>query len=174
MLVSSAKTLTLHANRDRARPAADDAVLVTATVDGIASQFLDGLVGNTEPGGVSIEASIPRIDTLRPSAQAPPFPPVERWRRAGGAVHVARAEGVKGAFKLAVSGDLSLDDAHRLAGRVDAAIEGAQPLLAHVQLPSMAGNFLKLSAGTLKLPLAMANGRVSIGPFAVARLLPLY
>ena len=80
----------------------------------------------------------------------------------------------KGSLKAGASGDLQLDELHRVLGRLDTSVEGAEALLPRLGLPPTALAFLKLSGGKLRLPITLSNGRMAVGPVSVARLIPLY
>jgi hypothetical protein len=177
MIASNADALELHARPDKARPEADEALAVTGKLSRLVSPVLDALTGETSPTDADFEASVSKaMAALRPSAEEPPS--LERWRAAGGTAHIARAALAKGPIKVAVTGDLMLDAAHRLSGRVDATLEGADALAQRLQIPKI-GLLAKMGAGKLRLPAELADGRVTatLGPIAIALpvvLLPLY
>ncbi|MFI5012134.1 MAG: DUF2125 domain-containing protein [Hyphomicrobiales bacterium] len=172
MISSSADRLELQARRDPQNQ--DDAVAVTATLSRLVSPLLDALSGDADPADIAVEASISAVAALQPQAREQPAPLLERWRLAGGVLHLTRLTAIKGPLKAGLAGDLALDELHRATGRIDASLEGGEALLPRLGLPAAAGGLLRLGSGRLRLPIALTNGRVSVGPFSVARLLPLY
>lgn len=83
---------------------------------------------------------------------------------------------------------LGLDEAHRPAGHLDTSLAGFEPIarrfglpLAGVQLGGLLSTLLGGHAaapappGAVQLPLVLADGRLSVGPFKTpVRLDPLY
>ncbi len=174
MLASQAERFELHVRRDPARPREDDAVELSGRLVRLASPRLDAFMGEASPADADVDASISKVAALQPQRpEASPLP-IERWRLAGGALHVAAANLAKGSFKASVAGELQLDEMHRVLGRLDTSVEGAEALVSRLGLPPAAASFLKMSGGKLRLPLVMSNGRMAIGPISVARLIPLY
>ncbi|MGL4242727.1 MAG: DUF2125 domain-containing protein [Beijerinckiaceae bacterium] len=116
---------------------------------------------------------------------------VESWRNAGGAFRVEQFGLAKGAPRLEARGDLKLDALRRLEGRLDANFINAGPLLQQFGINMGGGAAGALLGGllggnraanepqrdrSLRLPLVLGDGRVSVGPFRVPGLLipPLY
>jgi hypothetical protein len=161
MIASNADRLEFRVHRDPARPAEEDAVEATAQLTRLVSPFANALSGEDAPADAQLVMSISQASTLLPHEQEQPQPPLERWRLAGGALHLGKLTVAKATLKAEVSGDLRLDEQHRLAGRVQPSIEGAQTLLARLGLPPAAAGLLG------KLPVTLANGRVTVGFLAV-------
>ena len=180
MIASTAELLELHARPDAARPAADEAIAVTGKMSRLVSPILDALTGETSPADGDLDASISRAAALlRPKAGEAPC------RRSSAGAWRAAPRGSstptfsKGPVKVAVSGDLALDEAHRLSGGVDAALEGIDTLAQRLQIPKIGINIIKMSGGKLRVPADLSDGRVSatLGPVSVTLpvvLLPLY
>lgn len=114
---------------------------------------------------------------------------LERWRSAKGRLFVERLTFGKGALELTASGDIGLDDAHRLDGRAEVGETGADPMLLRLGVPPAAIGVANVLGGLLhgpdadksagrpkvKLPLSFKNGKVAIGPLRNAfSLKPLY
>jgi hypothetical protein len=179
MIASTADRLEVDARPDAQRPAGDDAIAVKGTLTHLASPLLDSLSGETSLADGTLEASISHASAFRPAAeQAHPLA-LERWRIAGGTAHITKADLTKGPIRMVIAGDLGLDDAHRLKGRLDAKLEGVDTLVQRLQIPKIAVNLVKMSGGKVSLPIELADGRVtaSFGPVAVSLpvvLLPLY
>ena len=160
MIASSADRLEAHARPDPLRPAADDAYEVTAQLTKAASPFLNFATGEEAPADAQLALSISQVSVLQPHEQEAPQSPLERWRLAGGTVRLARLAATKATLRAELSGEVKLDEQHRLAGRFQPALDGAQALLARLGLPPAAAGLVG------KLPVAVANGKVVAGPFA--------
>jgi len=174
MLTTKAERFELHARRDPGRSPEDGAVELSSKLVHLAAPVLDCILGEPTPADADIDVSISKVAALQPQAPSASGFPLERWRVAGGALRVAGASFTKGTLKGGASGELQLDELHRVVGRLDTSLEGAEPLLSRLNLPPAALAFLKLSGGKLRLPVTMTNGRMAIGPVAVARMIPLY
>ena len=96
---------------------------------------------------------------------------VEAWRSAGGEVGIDRLDFKRGDQSLALTGALSLDETHRLSGKVDFAAKGIGDVLKEVGLNALGG---VIGSGSVKLPLAFNKGRLLLGPLKLAELPPLY
>ncbi|MBV9516867.1 MAG: DUF2125 domain-containing protein [Hyphomicrobiales bacterium] len=174
MLTTQAERFELHARRDRGRSPEDGAVELSSKLVRLASPLLDGILGEATPADADIDVSISKVAALQPLAPSASSAPLERWRLAGGTVRVAAANLAKGSLKAGASGELQLDELHRVTGRLDTSLEGAEAAVTRLGLPAGALAFLKLNGGKLHLPVTMANGRMAVGPISVARLIPLY
>lgn len=174
MIATQAERFELHARRDPARPPGDGAVEISSRLTRLVSPVLDSLVGEASPVDGNADISISKVEALQARTAEAPSAPLERWRLAGGALRVAAANITKGTLKAGASGELQLDEIHRVFGRLDTSLEGADALLPRLGLPSTALAFLKLSGGKLRLPVTLSNGRMAVGPVSVARLIPLY
>ncbi len=178
MIASTADLVELQARPDPQRPPADDALLITGKLTRLVSPILDALSGETSAADGELEASVSRASVaLRPTE--PPPPALERWRAAGGSAHIRSAVITKGPIKVAAAGDVSLDEAHRLSGHIDAMLEGVDALAQRLQIPKIGINIIKLSGGKLRAPVELSDGRVTVtlGPVAIAlpvMLVPLY
>jgi hypothetical protein len=174
MIATQAERFELHARRDPRRPPGDEAVEISSRLTHLASPVLDGIVGETSPVDGDADVSISKVAALQARAPEAPSLPLERWRLAGGALRVTAANVTKGSLNAGASGELQLDELHRVLGRLDTSVEGAEALLPRLGLPPTALAFLKLSGGKLRLPITLSNGRIAVGPVSVARLIPLY
>jgi len=96
---------------------------------------------------------------------------VEAWRSAGGEVGIDRWDLKRGDQALAITGALSLDETHRLSGKIDFAAKGIGDVLKEIGLNALAG---VIGSGSVKLPLAFNKGRLLLGPLKLAELPPLY
>ena len=173
------------------RPAADGAFDLAVKISGAAVPDLDALTQSADPAGLDLSARILKLDLPGRGSGAARL---EAWRAAGGALELNQSAFTKGALELGASGRLALDTEHRLEGRVDASVAGADTLLKRFGIPvgsldigSALGNLLggkknKAPEGegaqkqrVIRLPLSFNGGRVSVGPVsAPVRLTPLY
>jgi len=96
---------------------------------------------------------------------------LDRWREAGGKLHINGVKMTRGEGELQMKGTLALDEAHRLNGKVDLKADGFSDLLDAIGLK--AGGFT-LNAKSLSLPLAIERGKLFLGPLKVGELPPLY
>ena len=173
------------------RPAADGAFDLAAKISGASVPDLDALTQSADPAGLDLSARILKLDLPGKGSGAARL---ETWRAAGGALELNQSTLTKGGLELGASGRLALDAEHRLEGRVDASVAGADTLLKRFGIPvgtldigSALGNLLggkknKAPEGesaqkqrVIRLPLSFSGGRVSVGPVsAPVRLTPLY
>jgi hypothetical protein len=179
MIASNAERLEADARPDAQRPATDDAIAIKGKLSHLASPILDALMGEAGMADGVLEASVSHMSAFRPGPQEPRTLPLERWRAAGGMAHISTADLTKGPVKIALSGDVGLDEAHRVKGRLSAAVEGVDTLVQRLQIPKIGINLIKMSGGKLRLPIELADGRITanLGPVAVSLpvvLLPLY
>lgn len=158
----------------------------TLAVRGATLPLADSLLGGQAPVEAALSGRFGRADV----AGAATLPDaVERWRRSGGRVALANSRLSREAASVSGSGDLGLDDAHRLQGRVDATFVGLEPVLKRYGIGgnvAAAGSLLSTlfgggqprtppQPGALTLPIRFDNGRLGIGPFRTqVALSPLY
>ncbi len=164
---------------------APDADAVEIALSGLTAPAIDAVTGEAAPLDGLFSGTVTRafgdLPDLGPAT-------VERWRRAGGRLDVANVTLTKGTLSLGASGRLGLDDLHRVQGGLDARFGGVEPLarrfgvsLGAVQVGGLLANLLGTkpapppTPGTVALPIAFADGTVSVGPFKTGlRLPPLY
>lgn len=96
---------------------------------------------------------------------------LDRWRAAGGKLHIHGVKMTRGEGELQMKGTLALDETHRLNGKVDVKANGFSDLLDMIGLRT--GGFT-LNAKSMSLPLALDRGRVFLGPLKVGEIGPLY
>jgi hypothetical protein len=163
--------------------------------DGLTAPVARALLDTTDLGRVTVGGVIHPA----PSMAANLRDAAENWRQRSGALGIERLEWRLGDTSLNAEGALVLDESHRPAGRLNLAAKGAGPILTRLGLPpGLAQAQILLGAlfgragatkieqgtgqdskapdeATLKLPLILAKGQVSLGPvrlpFALA---PLY
>jgi len=134
------------------------------------------------PTAEAAEASIVATGPL-PRSAAPRE--IARWRDAGGEVRVETARVVWGALDLEAAGALGLDQAYRVAGRLDLGLANYKGLVSRLeeeghltsQGAAAASALLAMSAlgngGRARAPLVLADGKATLVGMTVARLLPI-
>ncbi len=153
-------------DRDAAASAFDFAVKLTR----LDAPVLDVATGVAGPVDALFAATVLQVDAAR-AASAPQA--LERWRLAGGNVEVRDLKFAKGDTRVEASGALRLDDAHRLAGRMDLQLTGFAPVLQRMGFNL--GPLASGGANALRLPVNLERGRASIGPLHLPVILsPLY
>ena len=95
----------------------------------------------------------------------------ENWRASGGEILIDQWDMKRGEQALALKGSLSLDETHRLNGKIDFSATGLGETLKESGLSILGGS---IGAGSVKLPLTLNKGRVLIGPLKLAEIPPLY
>jgi hypothetical protein len=152
--------------------------------DGLTVPALQALLKTSDLGQFTIGGAV----TPPPAPASDWRAAVEDWRQKAGAIAIDQCEWSTNDMKLRAVGALSLDDAHRPAGKLDVTAEGIGPLLTGLGLPVGAVqaqglvNVLLGKAATqaktpnaISLPMTLTNGQIFIGPMRVrATVLPLY
>ena len=169
-----ADTLEAHLRRNPTRPAEQQVVDASIEVKGSVLPALDALLGTTEPGDVDILASLSQAEAFRiglnPDA-------LEAWRNAGGQIEISRFVSLKGKARVEASGRLLIDQTHRPAGQIQAAIAGIDQIggLRIGGLTAGIGSLLGGLTGaapapsatpgmTALPPLVLREGRAYLGP----------
>ena len=177
--------LQLHLRRNPARPAADQAVDIALNTKASVLPAIDALLGTTEPGDVDLQATVTQTKAFRAG-----FNPdaLETWRSAGGQVDLTRLVSTKGTARVEATGQLLLDQTHRISGRIEAALAGIKQV-AGIPLGGLASGLGGLLGGRLSAqlpgaapgltplpPLVLREGRVYLGPIRLPLqpLPPLY
>ncbi len=176
--LKDAPPVTLKADQFEAhlRPNPDRAAAVSAfdlalRLTRLDAPVLDAPTGIPGPIDALLAVTVLHVDAAR-AGSAPQA--LERWRLAGGNVEIREAKFAKGEARMEASGALRLDDAHRLAGRMDLQLTGFGPVLQRMGL-----GFAAAASGgqsnALRLPINLERGRASIGPLQLPVVLnPLY
>lgn len=86
----------------------------------------DDLIGGSEPANVQIDVTVTQAQGFR---GRPVADELERWRQGGGKLGIARLSVAKGPRRMEAKGELRLDEAHRLAGHLEAAAAGFDELV---------------------------------------------
>lgn len=125
-VVFAARHVEFHARPDPARFAGEGAVDASLRAEGATVPALDPVLGGAEPADVALDATVGRAAAFGGGRLADEL---ERWRGAGGTVDVTLASVVKGPRRVRARGALALDDAHRLAGRLDLEAAGLEAIV---------------------------------------------
>ena len=104
-------------------------------------------------------------------ADKPSLAGLEEWRVAAGEIAIDQWDMKRGEQTFNLTGTLSIDDTHRLAGKVDFAASGLGDLMKQFNL---APGGMSLGNGSIKLPLQFSKGRVLLGPLKIGDLPVLY
>jgi hypothetical protein len=168
--------------REGVDPASPNTYDVAIRVERFAAPPLDFLTGNRDAGDLEVDGRVLRLAGIdRRDWRAS----LETWRNAGGTFRIERLKFAKGAPRLEAKGDLQLDAERRLAGKLDAEFVNADLLLRQFGIGGDVGGVLGALLGggrprsndrTMRLPLTLGGGRVSVGPFRIPglELRPLY
>ena len=188
-----------HLRPDPARYQTEGAFDASLRAAALKAPLMDEFLGGAEPADIGLEVTATQ---LRQGGGRPLPDELHRWRQAGGRLEVAQFSLLKGPRRVEARGELQLDDAHRLAGRLEAQAAGLESLVASLVgaslgrgergsalggvLGSIAGQIAagaaeKRAAGpnaALKPlpPIRLEGGRIYLGPLALpnVRLVPLY
>ncbi len=142
----------------------------------VASQGLDGILGGTESGDLTVRATVTRTDAFGPGA---PIDNLERWREAGGKATITQFRINRGKIALDIAGELALDEQRKVAGRIEGTAAGLEQLLSRGG--GALGSVLNWRPGGadaqrkgLPIAVTMKDGRVMMGPIRIGNLAPLY
>lgn len=177
----------------RQAPGRDDAYDLALSLRKAAIPALDAFLDLPEPADVDFVGLSNHLVIAEKGNAAERL---EIWRAAGGRLDPASLDVRKGATRVKLTGGLGLDAAHRVDGKLQLEGDGLAPLAKRFGLNLdmvAAGNLLDGLFGgkprkdgeprkegepkkaELRLPLTLANGRVSIGPLRLpVTLTPLY
>lgn len=168
----------------RTKPLADGALHFDLAGEGLTAPLVQKWLQKTDLGHFEISGRI----APAPRQTGDWRTAVEDWRRQAGVVGIDTFDWQAGDLDLHADGALSLDDAHRAAGRLNVAAKGAGPILTRLGLPVSAAQAQNLISallgkpaakaggdGAISLPLVLAKGQVFLGPLRLpATLAPLY
>ena len=175
-----------HLRPNPQRFASDGTVDLAVNAKGGVLPVLEVLIGNGQLADLDLQTSLSRALSFRRG-----FNPdaLEAWRTAGGLLDVTKLVLVKGPTRLEASGQLTLDEAHRPASKVVAAVAGVDRI-AGIKVGGLTaglgallggrtgdGGQSNTAAGLSPLPpLVLREGRVFLGPLRLPLqpLPPLY
>ncbi len=111
---------------------------------------------------------------------------LEKWRAANGRIDITTARLRSGTIAFDATGQLDLDTEHRVEGKLETEFGGLDKALHHLNvdpalltagqvLSGILGGSQGATAGRVKFPLTVSDGRVSIGPVRTSiEIPPLY
>ena len=135
----------------------------------VAFSAADGMLGNLPPpASADLHFIVKKGKIL---ADKPSLSGLEDWRLAGGEMAIDQWDMKRGEQTFNLTGTLSMDETHRLAGKVDFAASGLGDLMKQFNL---APGGMSLGNGSIKLPLQFSKGRVLLGPLKLGDLPALY
>ncbi|HUO54742.1 MAG TPA: DUF2125 domain-containing protein [Rhodoblastus sp.] len=166
---------------------------LTATAARQGSPHADDLIYELNGDGLTVPAlqEVLKMNdlgnfTVAGTVAPPPAPAadwraaVEDWRQRAGKITIDQLKWRAQDVEVRVAGVLSLDDAHRPAGKLDVTTEGAGPLLSRLGVPPAALQSRDLisvllgrpgahgnNGNALSLPVTLANGQISVGPIRI-------
>lgn len=173
-----ADQLEVHLRRNPTRPETEHVADIYVTAKRAVLPGLDALLGNAEPGDLDVQASVSQSVAFRRG-----FNPdaLETWRAAGGQLELTKLSTTKGSVRAEASGRLMLDQAHRVAGQINAAVAGIERI-GGVQVGGLMSGLGGLLGGKPQAdgtpgltpipPLVLRDGRFYLGPLRLP-LLPL-
>ncbi|HLH12174.1 MAG TPA: DUF2125 domain-containing protein [Methylovirgula sp.] len=165
----------------------DSAYDFTLAVGDAGLPDLDRLLGVSLPTQISAQGTLTkaRFDPGLDVTQN-----VDNWRAAGGRLDIVDANLSHGDIKFDAHGSLSLDNAHRLEGKLDTKSRGLEPMLLRlgvnptlVSAGALLSSFItgdlpsnqKNETADLVVSIGFDDGRISIGPVKTsAHVPPLY
>jgi hypothetical protein len=178
---TQAESVELHLRPHPTRPASDRAMDISLTLKAALSPVMDQLVGNADPSNLDAQITVPQAPVFLGGVRAQTL---ETWRLAGAVADITRVTLKKGKAELSLTGQLGLDDVHRLKGRIEAAQAGIDQI-GGIRIGGLlnAGSLLagrppaNTTSALKPLPaIDLRDGRLFIGPLRLPepRLEPLY
>ncbi|HYP57924.1 MAG TPA: DUF2125 domain-containing protein [Beijerinckia sp.] len=154
-------------------------------LEGAEHPALEAVLGSSIPVDVGLAGTLTQASF---NGRGEPAALIEDWRAAGGRIDLSTVQLTQAQTKFDAKGNLGLDAAHRVEGRLDAQFSGFEPALRRLGVnPALvnAGALLNGLLGKkppgavaadapqpLRLPLTLANGWLSIGPVRTPIALP--
>lgn len=175
-LASSAKSAEVHFRFDPAHPVDDRAIDLAVQLTELNSPAMNAWIGTPEKVDFSIAGVATKLADLPPQGWRNLL---EAWRSASGNFIVESSKFAKGALQLETKGQLNLDPAHRLQGKLDVSAKGLGPLVARFGgggMNQLIGPLLSRKDGTpVQWPVQFQDGRIQMGPLRTGAILsPLY
>ncbi|MGB6085995.1 DUF2125 domain-containing protein, partial [Parvibaculum sp.] len=188
------ETLTARRLQLHARPSLNDIEeLIPASYD-MAVQAENVVMERTVPlpvlgGNIELLMAQTRLRNLPETRHASIVELLRAWQAAGGTLAISDLIVKWGPLDLTASGELSLDARNRLAGRLDARVSDFEKLVetmvregvvkeeeARIALAGLVliSQFQGRRSNEVQLPIIFREGRLFLGPLAVAELRPIY
>jgi len=128
---------------------------------------LDAFIGSPEPTDIQIDLTATQAQGFR---GRPIVTEVERWRAASGKIEVLRLAATKGERRIEAKGELSLDEAHRPVGQIQAGAAGLDTLINKLTGGQGGGNLLSALLGQSPRPKAAGTDQSNLSPLPPLRL----
>lgn len=168
-----------------AQASGDDVYGVELASAGLVFPTLDRFAGSSDPATLTASARVTGAASIFEESGS--MRSLERWRAGRGQLQLQSLVFGKGALEFTASGEFALDDAHRLDGRSEVSIKGADRILLRLGVApralGLAHAFNHLlrepnpnaDQPAMKLPLSFKDGKAAIGPLRnMFALKPLY
>lgn len=165
---AAAAKAAFHIRRDLERPAADHAYEIATSLVGFAFPALDAITGGTGQAALTFVGGLTHAD---PFAGQGLQRELERWRQAGGKMLIRDFSISKDASRLAVQGELALDDRARPQGMLDINMTGLDNAMKMLGMPPLRG---ENGGQTATLKLRFDRGQIFLGPIPLGKTFPLY
>jgi hypothetical protein len=136
-----------------------------AKLEGVTFAPLDAMAGNAQPLNLELHLRATHVP-LKPNPDWKLA--LNAWREAGGGVSIALLDLNKGVIHIDTKGDLALDDANKITGKLSANFKGLNKLLENMNLNALSG-FANNS-----VTLNFRNGKIMLGPIPVGDLQAVY
>jgi len=165
---ASAAQGEFHIRRVVDRPADEHAYDIVTSLTGFALPALDPFTGGTGQAAFAFDGVLTHADPFAGVG----FPAeIERWRAAGGKIQIKDLSLSKDASRLALNGELGLDDRARPQGALDIAMTGLDPAMKLFGIPPLRD---PNGGKTTNLKLRFDRGQIFLGPIPLGKTFPLY
>ena len=166
----------LETHMRRAPGTGNRAINLAMSFAGVTNAALDAATGTATPAIVALIGQATQADAL---ASGTVSERLDRWRLTGGRLQLIPVSITKGDLYVEASGNVGLDQRHRLDGKVDVTGRGVDSILRMVIGAPLVGLLGTLARGDnpgdIKLPLVIDGGGISAGPLRnIVTLPPLY
>jgi hypothetical protein len=162
------------------RAPGSDTQLLTIGVEGANLKPLDGFFGNEDPIAAKLSAIIINAGSASHGTLGER---IDLWSASGGRIQIGALNAEKGPSRLDASGELTLDERRRPAGKLSVRLTGVQTILAALKIPAAPlaiEGLLRGSGGrgganlieNRSLPLELRDGRLFVGPFRTPVVVP--
>lgn len=176
--IFSAERFEAHGRPTPGRSGEDASIDIATSGANVLIPMVANLLNQKEPGAFALDATISKSAAFGPGS---PIDNAERWRLLGGTAAIGKIYLAAGKITLDGKGDLALDDARRLSGRIAGTAAGLEQLIG--MSSGNLGNLLNFGKPReaepsapkgLPFALVLKDGRAQFGPLKFGNLPPLY
>jgi hypothetical protein len=164
-IVAGANRININLAQDASDTPLSAPFKLLTKLEGVTFAPLDALAGNSQPLNLELQLLATHVP-LKPNSDWKLA--LDAWRGAGGNLTIALLDLNKGIIHIDTKGDLMLDDAHKLSGKLSSNFKGLNKLLENMNLNALSG-FANNS-----VTLNFRNGKIMLGPIPVGNLQALY